>query len=51
LIEDRAAAIAWTIAAAGENDVVLIAGKGHEDNQSDLALAAANLARRAESAE
>jgi UDP-N-acetylmuramoyl-L-alanyl-D-glutamate--2,6-diaminopimelate ligase len=30
---DRAKAIAETIAAAGANDVVLIAGKGHEDYQ------------------
>ena len=53
VIEDRAAAIAWAVANANENDVVLIAGKGHEDYQevggdrrplSDyaLALAAAN---------
>jgi UDP-N-acetylmuramoyl-L-alanyl-D-glutamate--2,6-diaminopimelate ligase len=52
VIEDRAAAIAWTIANAGPSDVVLIAGKGHEDYQevegkrhpfSDIALAAAGL--------
>jgi len=30
---DRALAIAETITAAGPNDVVLIAGKGHEDYQ------------------
>ena len=30
---DRAAAIKLAIAAAGEGDVVLIAGKGHEDYQ------------------
>jgi UDP-N-acetylmuramoyl-L-alanyl-D-glutamate--2,6-diaminopimelate ligase len=30
---DRAAAIAETIAAAGANDVILLAGKGHEDYQ------------------
>lgn len=48
LIEDRATAIAWTIASAAADDVVLIAGKGHEDRQSDLATAAANLARRAQ---
>jgi UDP-N-acetylmuramoyl-L-alanyl-D-glutamate--2,6-diaminopimelate ligase len=30
---DRAAAIAASIAAAGEDDLVLIAGKGHEDYQ------------------
>jgi len=51
LIEDRATAIAWAIAAADTNDIVLIAGKGHEHNQADLALATANLARRVESAE
>lgn len=32
-IEDRAAAIAWTIQQAAESDVVLIAGKGHEEYQ------------------
>ncbi len=57
VIEDRAAAIAWAIANADENDTVLIAGKGHENYQligtesrdfSDLGSAAANLARRAE---
>jgi len=50
VIEERAAAIAWTIAQAYPGDVVLIAGKGHEDYQevagerrpfSDYALAAA----------
>ena len=50
VIEDRAAAIAWVIANAGPTDVVLIAGKGHEDYQevgserhafSDQALAVA----------
>lgn len=50
IIEDRAAAIAWAIANAGPTDVVLIAGKGHEDYQevgserhafSDYALAVA----------
>ena len=30
LIEDRAAAISWAIKAAGPDDLVLIAGKGHE---------------------
>jgi UDP-N-acetylmuramoyl-L-alanyl-D-glutamate--2,6-diaminopimelate ligase len=30
IIEDRAAAIAWAIATAAQDDVVLIAGKGHE---------------------
>ncbi len=33
IIEDRAAAIAWSVAAAGDADVVLIAGKGHENYQ------------------
>ena len=32
-IEDRAAAIAWTVANAAPADVVLIAGKGHENYQ------------------
>jgi len=58
LIEDRATAIAWAIANAGDDDIVLIAGKGHENYQllgaerrdfSDLGAAAANLALRAES--
>lgn len=53
VIEDRAAAIAWTIEQAGYSDVVLIAGKGHEDYQevggtrirfSDCAVAATALA-------
>ena len=30
LIEDRAAASAWAVAQAADNDVVLVAGKGHE---------------------
>jgi UDP-N-acetylmuramoyl-L-alanyl-D-glutamate--2,6-diaminopimelate ligase len=56
VIEDRAAAIAWTIAQAGPSDVVLIAGKGHEDYQevngerrpfSDAALASATAERKA----
>jgi len=56
VIEDRAAAIAWTIAEADPSDVVLIAGKGHEDYQeiagvrrpfSDVALAAAAVERKA----
>jgi len=55
VIEDRAAAIAWTIAEAGLSDAVLIAGKGHEDYQevagerrpfSDAAMAAAAAARK-----
>lgn len=33
VIEDRAAAIAWAIEQAGNSDIVLIAGKGHEDYQ------------------
>lgn len=33
VIEDRAAAIAWAIANAGTSDVILIAGKGHENYQ------------------
>ena len=54
-IIDRAGAIAHAIAAAAAADVVLIAGKGHEDYQiigeekrpfSDLAQAQAALARR-----
>ncbi len=57
LIEDRATAIAWAIANAEASDIVLIAGKGHENYQvigaerhdfSDLGVAAANLALRAE---
>jgi UDP-N-acetylmuramoyl-L-alanyl-D-glutamate--2,6-diaminopimelate ligase len=57
IIEDRAAAIAWTVAQAHKDDVVLIAGKGHEDYQlvgaerrdfSDYAVAASNLQKRAE---
>ncbi len=52
IIEDRAAAIAWSLQQAADNDVVLIAGKGHEDYQeigaeqrpfSDYAVAAAAL--------
>jgi murE/murF fusion protein len=55
VIEDRHAAIAEAVAAAGVNDVILLAGKGHEDYQevqgvrrpfSDAAEAAAALARR-----
>jgi len=33
IIEDRAAAIAWAITRANEADIVLIAGKGHENYQ------------------
>ena len=52
VIEDRAAAIAWSISAAADSDVVLIAGKGHEAYQqigaervrfSDFAVALAAL--------
>jgi UDP-N-acetylmuramoyl-L-alanyl-D-glutamate--2,6-diaminopimelate ligase len=32
-IEDRAAAIAYAVEEAGDDDIVLIAGKGHEDVQ------------------
>jgi UDP-N-acetylmuramoyl-L-alanyl-D-glutamate--2,6-diaminopimelate ligase len=57
LIEDRATAIAWAIANAKTDDLILIAGKGHENYQlignrrrdfSDVAAAEANLARLAE---
>ncbi|MDH3614141.1 MAG: UDP-N-acetylmuramoyl-L-alanyl-D-glutamate--2,6-diaminopimelate ligase [Gammaproteobacteria bacterium] len=60
IIEDRAAAIAWTIAQAAAEDVVLIAGKGHENYQligadridfSDYGVAQANLARKVETGE
>jgi UDP-N-acetylmuramoyl-L-alanyl-D-glutamate--2,6-diaminopimelate ligase len=33
IIEDRAAAIAWAVDQACDEDVVLVAGKGHEDYQ------------------
>jgi UDP-N-acetylmuramoyl-L-alanyl-D-glutamate--2,6-diaminopimelate ligase len=33
VLEDRAMAIAWAIEQADCNDVVLVAGKGHEDYQ------------------
>jgi UDP-N-acetylmuramoyl-L-alanyl-D-glutamate--2,6-diaminopimelate ligase len=33
VIEDRAAAIAWAISQAASHDIVLIAGKGHEEYQ------------------
>ena len=55
-IEDRAAAIAFACANAQPDDVVLLAGKGHETTQqfgaeflpfSDYATASANLAKRA----
>ncbi len=57
IIEDRAAAIAWAINAAAPADIVLIAGKGHENYQlidgqrldfSDYGAALANLASLAE---
>ena len=53
VIEDRAAAIAWTIGSAAAGDVVLLAGKGHENYQligderrdfSDYGVATASLA-------
>ena len=56
VLEDRRAAIAAAAARASAADVILIAGKGHEDYQeiagvkqpfSDVAEAAAALARRA----
>jgi UDP-N-acetylmuramoyl-L-alanyl-D-glutamate--2,6-diaminopimelate ligase len=59
-IEDRAAAIAWAIAAAEAEDIVLLAGKGHEDYQligdqrlnfSDYAVASVNLDLRADALE
>ena len=57
VIEDRGAAIAWAIQQAEPRDVVLLAGKGHEDYQlidgarrdfSDYVAAEAHLARRTE---
>jgi len=33
VIEDRSAAIAWAIRSAGADDIVLVAGKGHENHQ------------------
>ena len=56
VIEDRAAAIAWAIDNARADDIILVAGKGHEDYQligsgridfSDFGVALANLDRRA----
>ena len=56
VIEDRGAAIAWAISGACDADVVLLAGKGHENYQliggerrdfSDYGAAAASLAARA----
>jgi UDP-N-acetylmuramoyl-L-alanyl-D-glutamate--2,6-diaminopimelate ligase len=58
VIADRRAAIAGTLTRAADGDVVLLAGKGHEDYQevagvrrpfSDLAEAQTALARRGES--
>jgi len=55
VIEERAAAIAWAIREAAPSDVILVAGKGHENYQqvgderrpfSDAALAASALERR-----
>lgn len=55
VIEDRAAAIAWAVNHAADRDVVLIAGKGHEDYQliagnrldfDDAGIARLNLERR-----
>ena len=57
IIEDRAAAIGWAIGQAAADDVVLIAGKGHENYQllgdrrldfSDYGAAQANLMAKAE---
>ena len=56
VVEDRRAAIAYVVQAAGARDVVLIAGKGHEDHQeiagvrlafSDVEVASTLLAVRA----
>ncbi len=55
VIEDRGSAIGWTIAEADRDDIVLIAGKGHESVQiigdqripfSDVDVARAFLARK-----
>lgn len=57
VIEDRAAAIAWAIGEAAADDVILLAGKGHENYQllgsgridfSDYGVAHANLKQWAE---
>ncbi len=59
VIEDRAAAIGWSIDNAQPDDVILVAGKGHENYQligadridfSDYGAALANLDKRAEGA-
>jgi UDP-N-acetylmuramoyl-L-alanyl-D-glutamate--2,6-diaminopimelate ligase len=56
IIEDRAAAIGWAIRNAGDGDIVLISGKGHENYQligterrnfSDAGAATASLERLA----
>lgn len=55
VIEDRAAAIAYAISRADDDDLILVAGKGHEQYQltgserrpfSDYAIAFANLSAR-----
>ncbi len=55
VIEDRAAAIAYAVSRADDDDLILIAGKGHEQYQltgserrpfSDYAIAFANLSAR-----
>jgi UDP-N-acetylmuramoyl-L-alanyl-D-glutamate--2,6-diaminopimelate ligase len=55
VIEDRAAAIAYAIESADDDDIILVAGKGHEQYQqtgdlrrpfSDYAIAFANLSAR-----
>ncbi|MDJ0748547.1 MAG: UDP-N-acetylmuramoyl-L-alanyl-D-glutamate--2,6-diaminopimelate ligase [Woeseiaceae bacterium] len=55
IVEDRAAAIVWALGQAADNDIVLIAGKGHEEYQdvdgeqrpfSDVSIAAAALRKR-----
>jgi len=60
IIEDRGAAIAWAIDQAAAEDLVLIAGKGHESYQllggnrldfSDYGAAFANLQAKAEASE
>lgn len=57
VIEDRGAAIAHAVSAASDDDVVLIAGKGHEEHQivgkqrllfSDYNIARANMLARLE---
>ena len=57
IIEDRATAIAYAISEAAPEDIILVAGKGHENYQqlgdkridfSDYGVAVASLTRRAE---